>query len=33
MFYGDATGPLADDIREKGVRSAVGTPIIVERRL
>jgi signal transduction histidine kinase len=31
--YADATGPLADDIREEGVRSAVGTPIIVEGRL
>jgi signal transduction histidine kinase len=31
--YADATGPLADDIREQGVRSAVGTPIVVEGRL
>jgi GAF domain-containing protein len=31
--YADAAGPLADDIRERGVRSAVGTPIIVEGRL
>jgi signal transduction histidine kinase len=31
--YADATGPLAADIREQGVRSAVGTPIIVEGRL
>jgi signal transduction histidine kinase len=31
--YAGATGPLADDIREQGVRSAVGTPIIVEGRL
>jgi signal transduction histidine kinase len=31
--YADATGPLADDIREHGVRSAVGTPILVEGRL
>jgi GAF domain-containing protein len=31
--YADATGPLAEDIREQGVRSAVGTPIIVEGRL
>jgi signal transduction histidine kinase len=31
--YADATGPLAEDIREAGVRSAVGTPIIVEGRL
>jgi signal transduction histidine kinase len=31
--YADATGPLAEDIRAEGVRSAVGTPIIVESRL
>jgi signal transduction histidine kinase len=31
--YVDATGPLADDLREQGVRSAVGTPIIVEGHL
>jgi signal transduction histidine kinase len=31
--YADATGALADDIRGAGVRSAVGTPIIVEGRL
>jgi signal transduction histidine kinase len=31
--YADATGPLADEIRAAGVRSAVGTPIIVEGRL
>ena len=31
--YADATGPLAEDIREEGIRSAVGTPIIVEDRL
>src|SRR5882672_5990502 len=31
--YADATGPLADDIREQGVHSAVGTPIIVEGHL
>jgi GAF domain-containing protein len=31
--YADATGPLAEDIREQGVRSAVGTPIVVEGRL
>ena len=31
--YADATGPLAEDIREKGARSAVGAPIIVEGRL
>jgi signal transduction histidine kinase len=28
-----ATGPLADEIREAGVRSSVGTPIIVEGHL
>jgi signal transduction histidine kinase len=31
--YGEATGPLAEGIRERGIRSAVGTPIIVEGRL
>jgi GAF domain-containing protein len=31
--YAAATGPLAEDLREEGVRSAVGTPIIVEGRL
>jgi signal transduction histidine kinase len=31
--YADATGPLADAIREDGIRSAAGTPIIVEGRL
>jgi GAF domain-containing protein len=31
--YADTTGPLADDIREQGVHSAVGTPIIVEGHL
>jgi signal transduction histidine kinase len=31
--YGDAVGRLADDLREQGIRSAVGTPIIVEGRL
>jgi signal transduction histidine kinase len=31
--YSDASGPLADAIREEGVRSAVGTPIIVEGRV
>jgi GAF domain-containing protein len=31
--YGDATGPLAEGIRGEGIRSAVGTPIIVEGRL
>ncbi len=31
--YADATGPFGAAIREKGVRSVVGTPIIVEGRL
>jgi signal transduction histidine kinase len=31
--YADATGPLAAEIREEGVRSAVGSPIMVEGRL
>ena len=31
--YDDATGAVADDIRGRGVRSAVGTPILVEGRL
>jgi signal transduction histidine kinase len=31
--YADATGPLAEEVRQQGVRSAVGTPIIVEGRL
>jgi signal transduction histidine kinase len=31
--YADATGPLADDVRQHGVHTAVGTPIIVEGRL
>jgi signal transduction histidine kinase len=31
--YADATGPLAEGIREVGIRSALGTPIIVEGRL
>jgi signal transduction histidine kinase len=31
--YADATGPLAEDFREAGIRSAVATPIIVEGRL
>jgi signal transduction histidine kinase len=31
--YADATGPIADEIRESGIRSAVGTPIIVEGHL
>jgi signal transduction histidine kinase len=29
----EATGPLAEDIREQGVRSALATPIIVEGRV
>jgi GAF domain-containing protein len=31
--YADATGPLAQGIRAQDIRSAVGTPIIVEGRL
>ena len=31
--YADASGPLAEGIREAGIRSAVGTPILVEGRL
>jgi signal transduction histidine kinase len=31
--YADATGPLADHLREQGVRSVVGSPIMVEGRL
>jgi GAF domain-containing protein len=31
--YADASGPLADGVRDEGIRSAVGTPIIVEGRL
>jgi signal transduction histidine kinase len=31
--YADATGPIGLAVREGGVRSAVGTPIIVEGRL
>jgi PAS domain S-box-containing protein len=31
--YAEATGPLAEDIRAEGIRSAVATPIIVEGRL
>ncbi|MDA0167245.1 GAF domain-containing protein [Solirubrobacter ginsenosidimutans] len=31
--YAEATGPLAEDMRQEGIRSAVGTPIIVEDRL
>ena len=31
--YADATGPLADCIREQRIRSGVGTPIVVEGRL
>ena len=31
--YADASGPLGVGARERGVRSAVGTPIMVERRV
>jgi GAF domain-containing protein len=31
--FADATGSIADDIRTMGIRSAVGVPISVERRL
>jgi signal transduction histidine kinase len=31
--FADATGSLAENVREQGIRSAVGTPIIVEGRL
>jgi PAS domain S-box-containing protein len=31
--YGEAMGALAEGIREDGIRSAVGTPILVEGRL
>jgi PAS domain S-box-containing protein len=31
--YDDATGPVADDVHEAAIRSAVATPIIVEGRL
>ena len=31
--YGDATGPLAEGIRDAGIRSAVATPIVVEGRM
>jgi signal transduction histidine kinase len=31
--YADVSGPLADDSREMGLRSAVGTPIVVEGHL
>jgi signal transduction histidine kinase len=31
--YADATGRLAEEVREEGLRSAVGTPIVVEGRL
>jgi signal transduction histidine kinase len=31
--YADAIGPIAEGIREEGVRSAVGSPILVEGRL
>jgi hypothetical protein len=29
----DATGPLAEDVREEGVRSAFAAPILVEGRV
>ena len=31
--YANASGPFGTDAREQGVRSSVGTPIMVERRL
>jgi PAS domain S-box-containing protein len=31
--YADAFGPIAEGIREEGIRSVVGTPILVEGRL
>ncbi|MCW2984402.1 MAG: histidine kinase [Conexibacter sp.] len=31
--YADAVGPIAEGIREEGIRSVVGTPILVEGRL
>jgi GAF domain-containing protein len=31
--YADASGPVGDEGREKGFRSAVGTPVIVEGRM
>jgi signal transduction histidine kinase len=31
--YAEATGPIAEQVRAQGVRSAVGTPIVVEGRL
>jgi signal transduction histidine kinase len=31
--YADATGPLAEDVRDEGIRSAVASPINVEGRL
>jgi PAS domain S-box-containing protein len=31
--YADATGQLADDIREEGIRSSVAAPIVVEGRV
>jgi signal transduction histidine kinase len=31
--FSDATGPIADEIHQSGVRSSVGTPVIVEGKL
>jgi signal transduction histidine kinase len=31
--YADATGPIAEHVRDQGIRSAVGAPIIVDGRL
>ena len=31
--WSDASGPLADGLRQMGVRSTVATPIVVEGRL
>jgi PAS domain S-box-containing protein len=31
--YSDATGPIADEIHQFGIRSSVGTPVIVEGKL
>ncbi len=31
--YGDTSGPLGDDARKRGVRSSVGTPVMVEAHL
>jgi signal transduction histidine kinase len=32
-YYGDASGDIGDRVQERGIRSAVGTPILVEGRL